>query len=216
MPVPGHFLNAVAADGCSTVARQSGPSRWDRADLPQCGPAFVSWATPFVRVPGPSHPADGATQRHTCWQAGGQSAVPTRGRNCRCRAGTSLAALTPGLAGPAALPAGFNRLSTVQLADSGKGQFRCGCAGRQGAVSVLYPRVIGWTGCGPVGGRSIRWAHRSVWTPAYDRDGRVRDAWVADVSGLLLDLSSWHAGDMGHRPEGALASGRAAAFSCYF
>ena len=32
------------------------------------------------------------------------------------------------------------------------------------------------------------------WTPAYDRDGEVRDgAWIADITGLL-DLPSWPAG----------------------
>ncbi len=38
-PFPGH--------GCSMVARQSGPSRWDRANLPARGPRLSSWSIPF-------------------------------------------------------------------------------------------------------------------------------------------------------------------------
>src|SRR5918993_750135 len=46
-------------------------------------------------------------------------------------------------------------------------------------------------------GRSSTTAPRlpaSVWTPAYDGDGQVRDgAWVAELTGLL-DLSGWPKG----------------------
>jgi hypothetical protein len=49
-----------------------------------------------------------------------------------------------------------------------------------------------------------------AWTPAYDGDGEVREgAWVADITGML-DLDSWPAG---HRPQGAAAPGRSAAFT---
>jgi len=46
---------------------------------------------------GPVPLADVATQRDTAWQAGSQGRQADAGRNCRCRARTSLDALTPGL-----------------------------------------------------------------------------------------------------------------------
>ena len=96
-PFPGH--------GCSTVARQSGPSRWDRANLPTRGAAFIKLVYTFSFEQLISHPAHDATHRETSWQAGDRSLRVGAGRSWRCRAEISLSALTPGAAGPAASPA---------------------------------------------------------------------------------------------------------------
>ena len=61
------------------------------------GRVWLDWSRPFALNARPSHPANVATQRDTTWQADSQGRQADAGRNCRCRARTSLAALTPGL-----------------------------------------------------------------------------------------------------------------------
>ena len=63
-PFPGH--------GCSTVARQSGPSRWDRANLLASGAGIGPGGLDLsLECPGLLYPTDVATQRDTSWQADG-------------------------------------------------------------------------------------------------------------------------------------------------
>src|SRR5208283_655396 len=82
------------------------------------GRVWLDWSRPFALNARPSHPANVATQRDTTWQADSQGRQADAGRNCRCRARTSLAALTPGL-GPGSPKAQHARVLRGATADPG-------------------------------------------------------------------------------------------------